>query len=441
MSGETPIDFTGWLAESSVALAGTDLPWLEAHRSRAREQVLGQGIPTQKTEAWRYSNLKGLLEQRFSPSAEPVSPLRAGDLEGILVPGLESHRVLILNGRFVPGLSVLDDLPKGVLVGGLRDLLRHDPDLLRDRLNAVAGDAQPLFSALNTAGMDDGVVVLVDRGVTLERPIELIHLSVAADAPRVAQPRHLIMLDSGAQAALVERYVSLGEGTYCTNSVLELTLGRDAALKHERIQMESPNAFHLTGLYLSQDAGSRYVGVNIGFGASWSRTDLTVRFRGRNAECDLQGLYLAGDRQLTDFHLDVSHDHPGCASRENFKGILYGKGRAVFDGRVCVAKDAQKTDAAMSNRNLMLSETAEVDTKPQLEISADDVKCSHGTTVGQIEPEMLFYLRSRGISAPLARRMLCLGFAEEIIQTLSSESLRGHVSEQVGQRLESAPLS
>jgi Fe-S cluster assembly protein SufD len=186
---------------------------------------------------------------------------------------------------------------------------------------------------------------------------------------------------------------------------------------------------------------SRYVGVNIGLGASWARTDLIARFRGEHAECDLQGLYLAGDQQLMDLPHRRDHAVPACSSRETFKGILYGKGRAVFDGRVVVAKDAQKTDAAMSNKNLMLSENAEVDTKPQLEINADDVKCSHGTTVGQIEPEKLFYLRSRGISAPLARRMLCLGFAEEIIDALHSDALRDLVSEEVGRRLETAPLT
>ncbi|MEJ2326680.1 MAG: SufD family Fe-S cluster assembly protein, partial [Chromatiaceae bacterium] len=168
--------------------------------------------------------------------------------------------------------------------------------------------------------------------------------------------------------------------------------------------------------------------------------DLVVRFTDRAAECDLKGLYLAGDKQVTDFHLDVEHGVPGCASRESFKGVLYGKGRAVFDGRVFVAPDAQKTDAHLSNKNLVLSRNAEVDAKPQLEIHADDVKCSHGTTVGQIDADALFYLRTRGIRAPLARRMLCMGFAEEIIQAIGTDALQGYVSGLVGERLEKAPL-
>jgi Fe-S cluster assembly protein SufD len=439
MSSSVPSSFETWLTAPAGSETGAGLDWLQAQRRAALDQVREQGVPSAKQEAWRYTSVKRLLEQGFAQVEDAVTALQLDDIEDLLIPNLDSHRVVMVNGRYTPSLSALGDLPRGVRITGLRTLLASDPDALRDRINGVAGESQPLFAALNTAGLDDGLVVLLDRGSILERPIELIHLSVGMDEPRVAQPRHLVALEAGAQATLIERYVSLGASLYCTNSMLELSLGRDASLKHDRIQLESPNAFHITGLYLSQAANSRYQGINIGLGGAWARTDLFARFQGEHAECDLQGLYLAGDQQLMDFHIDVDHAVPFCTSRETFKGILYGKGRAVFDGRVVVAKDAQKTDAAMSNKNLMLSENAEVDTKPQLEINADDVKCSHGTTVGQIEPEMLFYLRSRGISAPLARRMLCLGFAGEIIDALHAEALRDLVSEQVGQRLESAP--
>ncbi|MBK1718836.1 Fe-S cluster assembly protein SufD [Thiocystis violacea] len=438
MNGDPQIGFERWLAEPS---AGAAPDWLESFRSGAREDVRARLLPHSKEEAWRYTSVKSLLEQGFAQSDETMTALQPDDLEEILVPGFETHRLVLVNGRYVPELSAPGDWPEGVRVGGLRALLESDPDALRERINATVDEPQPFFSALNTAGLDDGLVVLLGPGAIVERPIELIHLSVGLDEPRVAQPRHIVRLDAAAQATLVERYVSLGNSVYCTNSVVEVSLGRDAILRHERVQMESPNAFHLTGLYLVQDENSHYMGVNIGLGARWARTDLNARFRGRHAECVLRGLYLAGDGQLLDYHLDVDHAVPDCRSQENFKGILHGKGRAVFDGRVLVAKDAQKTDAAMSNRNLMLSEQAEVDTKPRLEIKADDVKCSHGTTVGQIDPEMLFYLRSRGISEPLARRMVCLGFAGEIIETLGSEALREHISEQVGRRLEATSLS
>ena len=439
MSAAPENGFAPWLAAASAAEA-VPADWLGAKRGAARARVQEQGIPSNKEETWRYTSLTRLLEQGFVPVAESLGAVPPEDLEDLLIPGLASYRVLMVNGRFMPGLSDLHDLPAGVRIAGLAAVLKSDPDALRDRLNGVAGEEQSLFAALNTAGLDDGLVVLLERGVRLERPIELIHLSVGMDGPRVAQPRHILALGDGAQANLIERYLSLGDALYCTNAVVEIALGRDAVLTHQRIQVESANAFHLSGLYLSLGTASRYQGINVGLGASWARTELCVRFAGEHAECDLQGLYLAGERQLMDFHLDVDHQLPHCTSRENFKGILYGKGRAVFDGRVRVAKDAQKTDAAMTNRNLLLCEGAEVDTKPQLEINADDVKCSHGTTVGQIDPEQLFYLRSRGISAPLARRLLCLGFAGEILDALRPEALREQVTEQVGRRLEQAPF-
>lgn len=429
-----------WLEGGAERLPGSGLDWLEAERSQALARVRAEGVPSARQEGWRYTGLKTLVEQPFVRYAEPVTGVEEEDLEEVLVPGLDAHRVVLVNGRFVAGLSRLGALPAGVRAGSLREILESDPDAVADRLTKVAGDGAHVFSALNTAGMDDGFVLLVGRGALVERPIELIHLSVGMDEPRVAQPRHLVVLEEGAQAGLIERYVSLGESLYCTNSVLELSLARAAVLRHQRIQLESVNAFHITGVYLSQGADSRYLGVNIGLGAAWARTDLVVRFAGQHAECDLKGLYLAGDKQVMDHHLDIDHGVPQCSSRETFKGVLYGKGRAVFDGRIHVAVDAQKTDAQLSNKNLLLSRNAEIDTKPQLEIHADDVKCSHGTTVGQIDPQMLFYLRSRGISAPLARRMLCLGFAGEIIEAVGPEPLREYVTEEVGRRLETAPL-
>jgi len=432
--------FDAWLAGVTEGLSGAGLDWLDAERGAARARVRSAGVPGTKQEAWRYTGLKPLLEHEFTQLTEDITALDPEDVEDLLVPGLDAHRVVLANGRLVPSLSWVEGLPAGVRAGGLRTMLEAEPEVLRGRLGRVAGDGAHVFAALNTAGMDDGFVLLVDALTRLDRPIEIIHLSLGMDEPRLAQPRHLVDLGEGAAATLIERYVSLGESLYCTNSVLELSLGDRASLSHYRVQEESPSAFHLAGVYLSQAAASRYHGVNVGLGAAWSRTDLVAGFVGEGAECILDGLYLAGDGQTMDFHLDVRHEIPGCTSREGFKGILYGKGRAVFDGRITVARDAQKTDAQLSNRNLLLSRGAEVDTKPQLEILADDVKCSHGTTVGQLDPGSLFYLRSRGIPLPQARRMLCVGFAEEVLDALAPEPLRDFVSARVGVRLEQASL-
>lgn len=440
--------FADWLGE--MALGGVGQPdWLTQERQAARARLDHQGVPTGKSEGWRYTGLQGLMEQSFRAPAsaeefEANSP-DAALLTPHLVPGLDAHRVVIRNGRFDAALSNIGELPSGVRVTSLVQTLAESPERIQPLLTQVAGEGAHLFASLNTAGMSDGLVLLLDAGVVLERPLEVIHLSQGSarqdgTQPHVFQPRHLIALGEGAEATLIERYVGEHDALYCTNSVLELHLDRSARLHHQRVQLESRNAFHITGLYLRQAAESHYSGVNLGLGGAWARTDLMTRFIGEHAECALQGLYLAGDKQLIDYHMDVRHDLPNCSSRENFKGIVHGKGRAVFDGLVYVARDAQKTDAEMSNRNLMLSRNAEIDTKPQLEIYADDVKCSHGTTVGQIEPEMLFYLRSRGIPLATARRMLCLGFAGEIIDAVTEPALRAYLTEVVGQRLESAAL-
>lgn len=435
-----PGPFDTWLAGLAQDLPGAGLGWLSAQRGAALARARAAGVPTSKQEGWRYTGLRSLLEQGFTQGVEDITGLAPEDVEDLLIPGLCAHRVVLANGRLVPSLSWVDGFPGGVRAGGLRALIEVEPDLLRGRLGRVAGEGAHVFAALNTAGMDDGFVLLLEAGTRVERPIEIIHLSLGMDEPRLAQPRHLVDLGEGASATLIERYVSLGKSLYCTNSVLELSLATGAELTHYRVQQESPNAFHIAGVYLSQGARSRYRGVNVGLGAAWSRTDLVAGFAGEGAESSLDGLYLAGDGQVMDFHLDVRHEVPACTSRETFKGILYGKGRAVFDGRVYVARDAQKTDAQLSNRNLVLSRNAEVDTKPQLEILADDVKCSHGTTVGQLDPEALFYLRSRGIPVNQARRMLCVGFAGEVLDALELEPLRDYVADQVGLRLEQTAL-
>ena len=432
--------FGSWLAEET----GGGPDWLQAQRAAALEHIRAIGTPTSKREAWRYTSLTRLLEAGFRPAATAPTPA-VPDLDEVLVSGLVSHRAVLVNGRFEPGLSDLGGLPEGVRISGLRQALAGDPHGLRGHLGAVLG-ADPshptaLFSALNTAGLDDGLVVLAGAGVRLARPIEVIHLAVGeAGVACVAQPRLVLGLGADTRVTLIERYLGRGCAPYAVNAVVEAGLEQGAVLAHSRIQTEGPAAFHLSGVHLAQGAGSRYRGLNLALGAAWSRTEVRVQFTGGHAECDLAGLYLAGDGQLSDIHLDVAHRLPNCTSREHFKGILYGKGRAVFDGRVVVARDAQRSDAAMTNRNLLLSEGAEVDTKPQLEINADDVKCSHGTTVGQIDPEQLFYLRSRGLGLPLARRMLCLGFAGEVLDGLTPEPLRAHVTEEVGRRLEQAPL-
>jgi Fe-S cluster assembly protein SufD len=283
--------------------------------------------------------------------------------------------------------------------------------------------------------MSDGALIQITGDAGIEQPIELLHLSVGMDEPLVCHPRHLIVVEPGARAAVIERYAAVGSGQYFNNALVEIAIGADGELHHSRLQEESRHAQHLSDLHVKLKERAHYRLANITFGGGWSRTDVRVDFGGEEGTAEIDGLMLATDRQLNDVHLDIAHSKPGCTSRETFRGILDGKGRVVFDGRILVAKDAQLTDAALSNDNLMLSRSAEVDTKPQLEIYADDVKCSHGTTVGELDADMLFYLRSRGIPESQARQMLCAGFAAQAVNQISHEGLQRYVEHRLAERL------
>lgn len=296
-----------------------------------------------------------------------------------------------------------------------------------------------MFNAMNTAAVQDGLMIHIPRGQYLEHPIEVVHLSAGHESAISSQPRALVVLEAGAHATLVERYASPAQALYFNNGLSEIFLQEDACLEHLRLQDESPAAFHMHSLFAQQSAGSHYHHTCYALGGSWSRTEMHVDFRGRHAAAHLSGLYMAGEQQLTDVHLNINHAHPGCESHTHYKGLLHGRGRAVFDGRIAVQPDAQQTAAHLKNDNLLLSRHAEVDTKPQLEIHADDVKCSHGTTVGQLEPEQLFYLRSRGIESRHAQRMLCLGFAGEILDQCPLPALRSVVEDGVSSRLTCTP--
>ncbi len=436
-----------WLPSAPNQLAGNQLAIIKQARAAALQQLSGNGLPTAKTEGWRYTSLRSLLAQNFIYAADDdelvLNEKTRNVIETALQPELNTYRVVLINGRYTPQWSRLDHLPTGVQIHSLNAVLKQTPALLTGLFAQIADTAHHPFTALNIASSEDGIIVLIDDGVTLERPIELLHVTLdladqSAPSP-ITHPHHCIQLGTGAQAQLIERFVSIeNAGVYCTNAVLEIALSPQAILRHSRLQLESSMAFHFTGLHLQQAAGSDYSGINIGIGAAWSRTDLVTQFIGEHAHCEQLGLYLVGQQQVMDYHLDIAHQVPNCTSREQFKGILYGQGKAVFDGRVLVAVNAQHTDAEMTNNNLLLSRDAEIDTKPQLEIYADDVKCSHGTTVGQLDPDMLFYLQSRGLTISQARQMLSLGFAADVLTTLTPEALHEQIIHQITQRLENA---
>lgn len=429
----TGTDLTRLLHEGRKFSGPVD--WLTPIRERGAQGVSGMPLPTRKDEAWRYTPLGFLDENDYRPSnVGATADLQLPDISGLLLTGFEGDRLVFVNGHLAPGLCALSGESDGATVSALAGGLGEVSEDLRRHLGQTA-EQRHVFSALNMALMSDGALIHVPRGVACKKPIEILHISVASQGPEIANPRHLIVLEQGARAEIIERYCSLGDTAHFNNVTIEVALGAGSELAHARSQEEGPNARHLSDLQVRLAERSRYRLVLAALGGAWSRSDVRVSFEGEGANAELDGLMLAGDKQLNDVHLDIRHEVPNCSSREAFKGILDGRGRVVFDGRILVARDAQKTDARLSNDNLMLSRSAEVDTKPQLEIFADDVQCSHGTTVGELDKDMLFYLRSRGIPQVQATRILCQGFAQEVLDRLDSPALRERAGEQLVARL------
>lgn len=429
----TPAQQRDWLQQlvSAQDVAANNPQWMQERRATLKEIMLALPVISRSLEAWRYTSIDALFQQAFQ--TVDAIPEVAAD-HALLQPVIDSYRIVLVNGRYVSGLSQ-QKLPVGVYFGSLNAALKTHDDILSKQSGIMVDHAEHVFNALNSTLHQDGVLLHVAAGVELDKPLEIIYLNQCADQAMLIQPRNVIALDAGARATLVERFVSIDQSVYFNNQLADIVLADDAKLEHYRIQDESRNAWHLGSVYLSLQARSQYRATSLAFGGRWARTDFVTAFQQADAECELNGLYTVGDQQLVDFHLDTRHQVPDCVSHSHFKGLLYGKGRAVFDGRILVAKDAQRTDAKLSNDNLLLTRNAEVDTKPQLEIYADDVQCSHGTTVGQLDAQQIFYMRSRGIDAATARDMLCLGFANTVLDTIQLPALQEFASHKLNETL------
>jgi len=420
--------FEQQLAAGSTQSLRQTPQWLKLVQKEAVEAATQLPALNRKHEAWRYTSIEGLLRNSFTGDEQAHRENQAA-VDNLMLPDFDSYRVVLVNGQFNAQLSTYGDLPPGVRLESLRTALATDPDLLATCFGSTANHTENIFTVLNTALINDGLFIHIDQDVELPRPIEVIYLHLSEDQQFMMHPRNLVVLQPGAKATLVEHFVGATPSRYFHNNLTEISLQQNAALKHYRLQDESRDAWHLSSIYVDQQSHSDYQGISLAFGGAWARTEYHLNFNHEHATCGLSGLYTVGDKQLTDFHLTVKHRVADCRSREQFKGILYGEGRAVFDGHILVDKDAQRSGAQLSNDNLMLTRNAEVDTKPQLEIYADDVKCSHGTTIGRLDPQQLFYMRSRGIDEATARSMLCQGFAAEIIDKIDLQPLREHATE------------
>jgi Fe-S cluster assembly protein SufD len=407
--------------------------WLVEQRFAAVAHLRDKGLPTKKTEAWRFTPVEPLAKVSFAPRAAAaharaleVARARAGD-DG-------TFQVVVVDGA--PLLEHAGAAPEGVEVNSLAEALAREPVLVQAHLGQHALPED--FAALNAALFRDGVVVRVRAGAAVDRPVHLVHVGLCAGAPTASYPRVLVLVDEGARAQLVETFVVDGavEGAeHLTNVVAEVALGAGAQLEHVRVGFGEAHGLHVGALGVHQERGSLYRSRVVTLGGALARLDLRAVLDGEGAECHLEGVYHAAGRDHVDHHTRIEHARPRCASSQVYRGLLDGRGHAVFDGTVVVRPHAQHTEAHQENRNLLLSDDASVNTKPHLEIDADDVKCSHGATIGSLDEDQLYYLRARGVGREHAEALLTFAFVRELVERISHEPLRHRLAQALLERL------
>jgi Fe-S cluster assembly protein SufD len=399
--------------------------WLTAVRERAMASFQAAGFPTTRNEDWHFTNPSPIAEATFAPMRPPRAALSPGALSKWLFGDPSWPRVVFVNGRFVPSLSTIDGLD-GVKVMSLAVAYREEPSLLERHLTRQADTDDPaqVFSAINTALMQDGAVIHLQRGVETAAPIQLLFLSDAEATGGAVHPRVLVVAEPQSRATILEQYASAGGTRYFTNAVTEAWVGDGATLHLFRLQQEAGDAFHVGTTAVRQERDSHFVSFSFATGAELSRINVYADLQGPGCGATLNGLYMLDGTQHCDHQTRIVHAEPACYSRELYKGILDGQSHGVFNGKVYVHPEAQKTDGKQTNNTLLLSERARIDTKPQLEIFADDVKCTHGATVGRIDETALFYMKSRGIPSREARKLLTYAFAAEVLETIPVDALR-----------------
>ncbi len=401
--------------------------WLTNLRANAIAQFERLGFPTTRHEEWKYTNVAPILKHPFD------APQNTAKVEAtsFTYPEARASQLVFVNGVFAKGLSDLSAIPSGMTVS---NFAATDQKLLSQYLATQIDYHNDAFSALNTAFADDGAFVLIPRGKVIEAPIHL--LFIATETNTIAHPRVVVVAEEGSIATLIESYVALNDdAVYFTNAVAEIIVKADANLTHYRLQEESTRAFHIATTQVQQASKSTYASYAISLGGDIARHTLNTKLDGEHIESTIDGLYVVTGKQHCDNHTTIDHAKPHSNSHQLYKGILDEKARAVFNGKIFVQAGALLTDAKQLNKNLLLSANAHVDTKPQLEIFADDVKCAHGATVGQLEEDELFYLRSRGLKTETARALLTFGFAEDVISKIKIESVRKQLDEIVLTRL------
>jgi Fe-S cluster assembly protein SufD len=412
-------------------------PWLGKLRHDAFEQFCEAGFPTTHDEDWRFTSVARLAQTPFRLAQNGASAFAAVKLNVSPIKGA-ACRLVFMNGRFVEELSTQSSTA-GLAAGALATQIASRSEQIEKHLGAYLNVKRDAFCALNTAFLEDGACVNISRDTCVDCPVHLVFVSAAGVTPTVSHPRNLIVAEDGSEVTIVEEYVSLGEGVTFCNSVTELVAGENATVSHYRVEREGPKSFQISTLRMEQSRSSNVSTHSILVGGDLVRNNVHAVLAGEGGECLINGLFVGHEHQHLDNYMLVEHKSPHTNSRQFYNGVLAGHAHGVFHGRIIVHKLAQKTDAKQTNRNLLLSDDAQVDTKPQLEIYADDVKCTHGATIGQIDPEALFYLRSRGMDEEASRKLLLLAFTSECLGRMNEGAARDHAAELIEGAIFGAP--
>ena len=414
-------------------LPGAGVPWIARMRDQAMAEFQQQGFPDTRVEAWKYTNLRSLQRRSFSPA------LASGTIsESALQPWLfdhePMHRLVFVDGRFAPDLCPFQTWLDGVTLTSLATVMEHSPDELKAVLGHTLTTDRPGFDVMNAAFLQDGAFIRLDRDAVLEQPIHLLFISTG-QTDAMTTVRNVIQAGAGSAATVIESWVTLNAATSLTNTITEIVLDENATLQHYKLEQEGAAATHIGGLYVQQDHNSHLDAHSIALGGRLVRNELQVELNGRGAACALNGLTLTHHQQHVDNNTRIDHHRPQTTSHECYKSILDDRSRTVFSGRIVVHPGAQQTQAQQSNHSLLLSSEAEADARPQFEIYADDVQCTHGCTVGELDAEALFYLRSRALDEDAARNLLVYAFAADVLERMHFEPVRHYLEQQLAERL------
>jgi Fe-S cluster assembly protein SufD len=402
-------------------------------RRAALEQFLSTGFPTQRHEDWKYTSLRRLESRNFTPADKSSSAAPIDSKQELWIKDAGS-RIVLMNGHWLPSLSSQRAHPPGVTVLTLGQWLEHDPGEVAAFLSQATATESSALEHLNAAFFEDGVVVNLADDARLDEPLYIVHQWNENASQRMSHPRLIVRAGRNSRCVIVEQFLGPADAEYFTNSVATIDVAAGAAVSHYRLQQESVKGFHIGQVNVRQQSDSRYSCHDVALGASLGRVNIATSLEGAGAHTDLHGLFVPMGTQHLDTHTRIDHVAAHTTSDEDYRGVAAGRGRGVFNGKVIVRPDAQKIDARQSNRNLLLSATAEIDTKPELEIYANDVKCSHGATTGQLDASALFYLRSRGLSETDARALLIRAFAESILTSIDHAPVRSYLEHQLNSR-------